>query len=97
MIKVIRLTYNAIRSTYYFLISLSILIPKAMRVTHEERIISAYVRRLQKVSNYARAQGISAVEVYRRIDAEKIEGVKIDGVAFVVLPPATESAAPPRS
>lgn len=60
-----------------------------MRVTHEERIISSYLGRLQKVSNYARAQGVSAVEVYRRIDAEKIKGVKIDGVAFVLLPETT--------
>lgn len=64
-----------------------------MRVTHEERIISAYKKRLQKVSNYARSLGISAVEVYRRIDAGKIEGEKIDGVAFVLL--AADMAAHP--
>lgn len=66
-----------------------------MRVTHEERIISAYTKRLQKVSNYARALGISAVEVYRRIDAGKVEGAKIDGVAFVLLPKESEAAGAP--
>lgn len=66
-----------------------------MRVTHEERIISAYKNRLQKVSNYARSLGISAVEVYRRIDAGKIEGEKIDGVAFVLLPLPAPLSAPP--
>lgn len=56
-----------------------------MRVTHEERTISAYLARLQKVSTYAKKQDVSPVEVYRRIDAGKVEGVKIDGVAFVLL------------
>lgn len=56
-----------------------------MRVTLEERTISAYVARLQKVSNYARSLGISPVEVYRRIDAGKLKGAKIDGVHFVEL------------
>ena len=57
-----------------------------MRVTHEERIISAYLARLQRVSSYAKKEGVSTVEAYRRIDAGKLEGVKIDGVAFVVGP-----------
>jgi len=63
-----------------------------MRVTHEQRIISSYLGRMQKVSSYARKLGISAVEVYRRIDAGKVEGVKIDGVAFVLLPEVAAAA-----
>ena len=49
-------------------------------------IIEAYLARLVKVSTYARKEGISTIEVYRRITAEKLEGVKVDGVAFVLLP-----------
>ena len=66
-----------------------------MRVTHEERIISAYLARLQKVSTYAKKQDVSPVEAYRRIDAGKVESVKIDGVAFVVLPTEASSTAKP--
>ena len=53
--------------------------------------IAAYLARLVKVSTYAKQQNVSTIEAYRRITAGKVEGVKIDGVAFVVLPapPAT--------
>ena len=66
-----------------------------MRVTHEERIISAYLARLQRVSTYAKKQDVSPVEAYRRIDSGKVQSVKIDGVAFVVLPAA--HPAPPAT
>ncbi len=57
-----------------------------MRVAHEERLISSYLARLQKVSTYARSLSVSPVEVYRRIDGGKLEGVKIDGMQFILLP-----------
>ena len=39
----------------------------------------------------------SPVEVYRRIDGGKVQGVKIDGVAFVVLPAAHPAPERPGS
>lgn len=39
--------------------------------------------KLMKVSTYARQEGISVTAVYKRINAQNIECVEIDGVKFI--------------
>ena len=55
-------------------------------------------RRLQTVHNYAAAynagKGVTPSYIYRLIRTGKLESVEIDGIRFVLLPPAP--AAPPR-
>ena len=52
------------------------------------KAIAAYLASLIKVSTYAKQEDVSVTEAGRRIKAGKLESIEIDGVRFVVLPPA---------
>lgn len=48
--------------------------------------VADYLNRLVKMSTYAKRENVSVTEATRRLKAGKIEGPKIDGVQFVLLP-----------
>lgn len=48
--------------------------------------VQPYIDRLVKLSTYAKREDVSVTEATRRLKAGKIEGPKIDGVQFVLLP-----------
>lgn len=39
--------------------------------------------KLKKVSTYAREKGISVQAVYKQIEQNKIDSIKIDGINFI--------------
>ncbi|GAB2866194.1 hypothetical protein GCM10027044_29230 [Hymenobacter ruber] len=58
--------------------------------------INSFLARLRTVKEYAVLEGISVVQVHRRINEGKAEGLKIRGHQFVVLAlaPNQSDAAP---
>lgn len=48
--------------------------------------IQAYLARLVTISVYAKQEGISVTQVYRRIDEKKADTEEVGGKVFIVLP-----------